>query len=286
MTTRWALGLSYDGSRYLGWQRQSDHQGPTVQGTLEKALGRLANHASCPCPSVVAAGRTDTGVHALMQVVHWDAPCDRPSFSWVRGINAFLPSDVAIQWASPVSPDFHARHQAKRRRYVYVLLESPVRPALETHRVGWVFTPLNPIRMEQAAQQLIGEHDFSAFRSIQCQAKNPVRHLHRLDIARHGPYWSFVFEANAFLHHMVRNLMGALIYIGQDRRPLSWLGEVLQARNRALAAPTFSAAGLYFIGPVYDAHWGLPTRTAAFDWLPCPLVLSDSLTVHDASSFC
>jgi tRNA pseudouridine38-40 synthase len=275
MTTRWALGLSYDGSRYLGWQRQSTDQGPTVQGTLENALNRLANQPSYPCPSVVAAGRTDTGVHALMQVVHWDAPCDRPASSWVRGTNAFLPSDMAIQWALPVSNDFHARHQAKRRRYVYILLESPVRPALESHRVGWVFTPLDRKLMEQAAQCLVGEHDFSAFRSIQCQAKTPIRSLYRLEIMRQGPYWSFIFEANAFLHHMVRNLMGALIYIGQGRYALSWLHEVLQSRDRALAAPTFSPAGLYFMGPVYDVHWGLPTRTAAFDWLPCPLLLSE-----------
>jgi tRNA pseudouridine38-40 synthase len=265
---RWALGLSYDGCAYRGWQSQGPHQGPTLQETLENALGRFLGPLELPLP-VCAAGRTDAGVHALMQVVHLDTTHERAAFSWVRGVNAFLPAHMAVQWAVPVNEDFHARHGARRRRYVYVLLESPVRPALETGRVGWVFTPLNGQAMRQAAQFLIGEHDFSAFRSVQCQAQTPVRTLYRLDITRQGGYWSFEFEGNAFLHHMVRNLMGSLIHVGQGRRPPAWMAEVLEKRNRSLAAPTFSPAGLYFAGPLYEAHWGLPTRTPAFDGLPC-----------------
>ena len=260
---RWALGVAYDGRSYHGWQSQPD--GHTVQDVLEVALGRLAAGDRI---STVCAGRTDTGVHALMQVVHFDTEVARDPSAWVRGVNRWLPGDVAVQWARAVPRDFHCRANALSRRYTYVLLESAVRPALESGRAGWVFQPLQLEPMQQASRALIGEHDFSSFRAAECQALSPIKHLHRLEIQQRGAYWRFDFEANAFLHHMIRNIMGCLIAIGQGRRPPTWMTEVLLARSRLAAAPTFSADGLYFLGPRYDKRWGLPERTVAYDWLP------------------
>lgn len=260
---RIALGISYLGTAYQGWQSQPG--GHTVQDHLERAL---ATFADVPALATLCAGRTDAGVHGLNQVVHFDAPVSRPMFSWVRGVNRYLPGDIAVQWAREVPPTFHARNSARARRYTYVLLESPVRPSVEAGRVGWVFRPLALEPMQQAALALLGEHDFSAFRAAQCQAASPVKTLYRLDIRRCGAYWRFDFEANAFLHHMIRNIMGCLIAIGQGLKPPAWMREVLQARRRDLAAPTFAPDGLYFLGPRYDAQLGLPERTAAFDWLP------------------
>lgn len=267
---RIALGITYNGQAYDGWQSQPS--GRTVQDRLEDALARFAGSAS-PRPSTLCAGRTDAGVHGLMQVVHFDTDVEREDFSWVRGTNAHLPADVAVQWARRVPPAFHARASASARRYAYVLLESPVRPSVEAGRVGWVFRPLSLAAMREAAAHLIGEHDFTSFRASACQAPSPVKDLRRIDIRRKGQpdgsaYWRFEFEANAFLHHMIRNLMGSLITVGQGLQPPSWMAAVLAARSRDAASPTFSPAGLYFLGPVYDPAWGLPTRTAAFDWLP------------------
>ncbi len=218
------------------------------------------------------AGRTDAGVHALMQVVHFDTSLQRETQSWVRGTNAFLPRDIAVQWARPVPDSFHARGSAVARRYAYVVLESAVRPSVEFGRVGWVYRPLDGPAMRAAAEHLLGEHDFSSFRAAQCQAKTPIKTLQRVAITQRSgdsqSYWRFEFEANAFLHHMIRNLMGCLIAIGQGDRPPSWLAEVLAARRRDAAAPTFSPDGLYFLGPVYEDHHGLPNRTPAYDWLP------------------
>lgn len=259
---RLALGVAYRGTRYCGWQRQPDP--PTVQQALEDALSAFA---ATPV-ATVCAGRTDTGVHACNQVVHLDAPVSREPFSWVRGTNRFLPDDVAVQWCQPVAADFHARRSAFSRRYRYVLREAAVRPALEAGLAGWVFTPLDEARLNAAAAAVCGTHDFSAFRAAQCQALSPVKTLHRIDIARQGHFWRFDFEANAFLHHMVRNLMGSLLAVGSGRRPVEWIAEVLAARDRALAAPTFSADGLYFLGPRYDARHGLPERTPVMDWMP------------------
>lgn len=259
---RLALGVSYRGVAYCGWQRQpTDH---TVQGCVEKALSCFADRPV----EVTCAGRTDTGVHALNQVVHFDTDLDREIVSWVRGTNRYLPSDIAIQWCTPVADDFHARFSARGRRYTYVLRESPVRPALEAGLVGWVFRPLDGLAMQQAAQMLLGEHDFSAFRSSQCQALSPVKQLKRLDITRSGAYWRFDFDASAFLHHMVRNIMGCLLAIGNGSRPASWMSEVLESRNRQFAAPTFTADGLYFAGPYYEPRHDIPARTPAHDWLP------------------
>lgn len=263
---RIALGISYGGSAYEGWQSQLS--GKTVQDKLELALGKFAARPV----RTLCAGRTDAGVHALMQVVHFDAPVQRDNSSWVRGTNAFLPSDIAVQWARQVPDEFHCRGSAIARRYAYVVLESPVRPSVEAGRVGWVYRPLDGEAMRQAIEYLVGEHDFSSFRAAQCQAKSPVKTISRIEISRRAAsgsaYWRFEFEANAFLHHMIRNIMGCLLAIGQGNHPPEWMAEVITARRRDVAAPTFSPSGLYFLGPVYEDRYDLPTRTAAYDWLP------------------
>ena len=260
---RLALGISYNGQAYQGWQSQSS--GLTVQDKLEIALGKFTAQARI---STLCAGRTDAGVHGLMQVVHLDTPFERDPASWVRGTNTHLPRDIAVQLAQPVPDAFHCRASAISRRYAYILLESPVRPSVDAGRVGWVYRALNLVAMQEAAAYLAGEHDFSSFRASSCQALSPVKNLHRIDINQRGAYWRFEFEANAFLHHMIRNIMGCLIAIGQGKHPPIWILEVLAARDRIVAAPTFSPDGLYFLGPRYEAHWGLPDRTVAYDWLP------------------
>ena len=261
---RLALGVTYSGTAYEGWQSQ--RSGNTVQDRLELALAKF-----CTQPvRINCAGRTDAGVHGLMQVVHFDTPLERETASWVRGTNAFLPPDIAVQWASVVPDEFHSRGSATARRYAYVVLESPVRPSVEAGRVGWVYRPLDGEKMRQSARYLLGEHDFSSFRAAQCQAKSPVKTVQRVDIT-HKPgssYWYFEFEANAFLHHMIRNIMGCLVAVGQGLEKPEWMAEVLAARRRDAAAPTFSPDGLYFLGPVYPAKYDLPHRTAGYDWLP------------------
>jgi tRNA pseudouridine38-40 synthase len=253
--------VAYDGRAYHGWQSQPD--GLTVQDCLEAALSAFADQPV----STVCAGRTDAGVHAFNQVVHLDAPVARDLFSWVRGTNRYLGSDIAVQWCREVSADFHARNSARGRRYRYLLLESPVRPALEAGRCGWMFRPLDGVAMQRAAAHLLGEHDFSAFRAAACQARTPVKTLRQLDITRRGAYWRFDFEASAFLHHMVRNIMGCLVVVGTGTRQPDWMAEVLASRSREAAAPTFAPDGLYFVGPHYDAPHGLPEHTPAMDWM-------------------
>lgn len=259
---RIALGLSYNGTAYEGWQSQLS--GNTVQDRLEKALGKFAAQPL----RTLCAGRTDAGVHALMQVVHFDTPLQRELSSWVRGTNAFLPRDIAVQWAREVPAEFHCRGSATSRRYAYVLLESPVRPSVEAGRVGWVYRPMDPAAIRAAITHLLGEHDFSSFRAAQCQAKSPVKTISRIEVSQRAGYWRFEFEANAFLHHMIRNIMGCLVAVGQGQHPPDWLAEVLAARRRDVAAPTFSPDGLYFLGPRYETRYCLPERTAAYDWLP------------------
>ena len=268
-TRRVALGVSYRGTNYKGWQSQPG--GGTVQDALEAAL---AAFAVAPV-KVLCAGRTDAGVHGINQVVHLDTTLDRAPFSWVRGTNAFLPPDIAVQWAKEVTPDFHARNSAQGRRYAYVLLETAVRPAIESGQVGWVFRPLDLAAMEQAAACLIGVHDFSSFRSAQCQSPTPIKELREIRIRRcrgggggTSAYWRFDFEGKAFLHHMIRNIMGCLITVGTGTQPPSWMRQVLEARNRQVAAPTFSPDGLYFLGPRYDPAWDLPTEVPGMTWLP------------------
>ena len=259
---RVALGVSYRGQAYQGWQSQPG--GNTVQDKLELALSRFADDKL----RVICAGRTDTGVHALNQVVHLDTAIEREPFSWVRGTNRYLPADIAVQWAQPMPEAFHARFSAQGRRYVYVLRESPVRPAVEAGSVGWSLRALDASAMRSAAGLLLGEHDYSAFRSAECQAASPVKTIRTIAITRRGAYWRFEFDANAFLHHMVRNLMGCLLAVGSGARAESWLLEVLKSKDRRLAAATFPADGLYFIGPYYDAAHAIPNQPIALDWLP------------------
>jgi tRNA pseudouridine38-40 synthase len=253
---RIALGIEYDGSRFLGWQTQPG--GGAVQDALEPALSGIAGEPL----SVTCAGRTDRGVHARGQVVHFDTQAARPESAWVRGVNAMLPESVAVLWSREVADDFHARFGARARTYRYVLLNRPVRPALGARHVGWFHVPLDVEAMRRAASHLAGEHDFSAFRSSECQAKSPVRTLHALDIERRGDRVDFVVRANAFLHHMVRNLVGTLVYVGKGKHPPQWAREVLESRDRARAAPTFAAEGLYLEKVEYEPRWNLPAQAA------------------------
>ena len=262
---RIALGVQYDGSPWSGYQKQLDKN--TVQDRLEIALrefGRGDFATTC-------AGRTDTGVHALEQVVHFDTDLTRDMQSWVRGVNAFLPDSIAVRWASeiPFDPEheFHARFSARARTYHYVLYNNPVRSPLLVGRAGWTFRPLDLERMREAAQHLVGVHDFSAFRSSQCQAKSPIKQMHEVSVERRGEALVFTLRANAFLHHMVRNLIGSLIYVGNGRHEPSWLADVLAGRDRNDAAPTFMPDGLYLAKIDYDPKWGLPQEaTSPLPW--------------------
>jgi tRNA pseudouridine38-40 synthase len=267
---RIVLGVQYDGTHWHGWQTQPD--GHTVQDRLEFALEQFARQ-----PIVTTcAGRTDTGVHALEQVVHFDTDLDREMFSWVRGVNAFLPSSIAVRWACevPRSPedksedDFHARFSARARTYHYVLYNHPVRSPLLAGRAGWVFRPLDVDAMRKAAGHLVGTHDFSAFRAAECQAKTPVKTMYSIDIERRGDLIVFTLRATAFLHHMVRNIVGSLILAGNGNQPPEWMKQVLEGRDRSLAAPTFMPDGLYLARIEYDAGWQLPQESkSAIPWL-------------------
>lgn len=263
---RYALGIEYDGSAFNGWQSQPD--GRTVQDALEAALSAVAATEV----RVHCAGRTDAGVHALCQVVHFDTAAERPDSAWVRGVNANLPDTVAVRWAQAVNEDFHARFAATGRRYRYVLLNRPQRPALWTHYAGWHHLPLDVEAIQKAAQYFVGEHDFSAFRAAECQAKSPIKTLYRADVQRQGDWVVFDFHANAFLHHMVRNLVGTLVYVGKGAHAPEWAREVLDSKRRTAAAPTFSPAGLYFAGVDYDPAFGLADKITACGDLPLALV--------------
>lgn len=248
-----ALGVEYDGASHCGWQSQPS--GCAVQDILQTALGTIAG---API-GVHAAGRTDSGVHASNQVVHFETGAERPKTAWVRGVNALLPSSVRVQWAAEVAADFHARFSARRRRYRYLIYNAPVASALLYAKAGWFHAPLDVAAMQYAAKGLIGQHDFSSFRAAECQARSPVKQLERLAIERRGNIVLLDFGADAFLHHMVRNIVGALVYVGAGRQPAEWIGTLLRARNRTLAAPTFDAAGLYLTGVDYPPECALPT---------------------------
>ncbi|HXH04075.1 MAG TPA: tRNA pseudouridine(38-40) synthase TruA [Candidatus Competibacteraceae bacterium] len=254
---RIALGVEYDGTAFHGWQSQSGGV-RTVQDCLELALSRIADHSV----HVACAGRTDAGVHALAQVVHFDTTARRPERAWVMGGNTHLPGDVRILWARPVAADFHARFSALARSYRYLILNAPQRSALMRHRASWHYRPLDVERMALAARDLLGEHDFSAFRGIDCQAKSPVRTVYRLELARHGDYVLLEAEANAFLHHMVRNLAGVLMAIGEGSRPVKWARQVLESRDRCQGGITAPPQGLYLSGVRYLPHYGLPAAAA------------------------
>lgn len=249
---RIALGLEYNGMSFCGWQSQVNGCG--VQDALGAAISTVAGEPI----QVHAAGRTDTGVHAAFQVAHFDTLATRPISAWVRGVNSHLPAGVAVLWAQQVGDDFHARFAAIERGYRYVMLNHPVRPGLNNGLVGWHFRPLDELAMNQAASYLLGEHDFSAFRAAECQAKSPIKILHHAHVVRRGDFLVCDFRANAFLHHMIRNIMGGLVQVGIGARPPEWLAEVLQARDRTLAAPTFDAAGLYLCYIRYPSHFALP----------------------------
>jgi tRNA pseudouridine38-40 synthase len=225
-----------------------------VQDAVESALARIAAHAI----SVTAAGRTDRGVHAREQVAHFDTDAARAQSAWVRGANAFLPDTIAVLWAREVTAEFHARYSALSRTYRYALLNRPVRPALGAAHLGWFHAPLDVEAMRRAARALLGEHDFSAFRAAECQAKTPVRCVHSIEIERSGERIDFLVRANAFLQHMVRNIVGSLVYVGAGRQPATWMRELLESRERSKAAPTFAAEGLYLERIEYASHWGLP----------------------------
>ncbi len=263
---RIALGLQYDGAPWHGWQTQPD--GHTVQDRLEAALQRFVGARI----DTVCAGRTDAGVHALGQVVHFDAAVERDMFSWVRGVNAFLPPSIKVRWACETMPDasggqFHARFSARSRTYHYLLHNHAAPSPLLAGRAGWTFRPLDLAAMREAAGLLRGTHDFSAFRAAECQARSPVRTLERLDIASRGELITFTLSANAFLHHMVRNIVGALVAVGNGKQAPAWLGEVLAGRDRSRAAPTFMPDGLYLASVDYDAAWGLPQDAGQVFWM-------------------
>jgi len=252
MQQRIALGIEYNGSRYCGWQYQ-DHS-PSVQEKVEQALSKVANHPV----RVSCAGRTDTGVHALGQVVHFDTQAIREDYAWMLGGNANLPDDITVLWAKPVSADFHARFSAIRRQYRYVIFNRSQRPAILAKRVSWEYRPLQLDRMTQAAEYLVGEHDFSSYRALACQAKSPVRTLHRLDIQHYGDIVTLDLEANGFLHHMVRNIAGVLMKIGAGEAEPIWAQEVLEQRDRTQGGVTASPHGLYFVAACYPEHFSIP----------------------------
>ncbi len=259
---RIAIGVQYDGTAWHGYQKQDG--GHTVQDQLELALERFATVKL----ATTCAGRTDTGVHALEQVVHFDTELDREPHSWVRGVNAFLPPSIGVRWAKeivsdPEGDEFHARFSARARTYHYVLYNNPTRSPLLEGRAGFCFRPLDVERMQAAVAPLLGWHDFTAFRAAQCQAKSPVKLMQEIKIERRGELVVFTVTANAFLHHMVRNLVGSLVYVGTGRQPPEWLGQVLEARDRHQAAPTFMPDGLYLARIDYDPKWQLPLETTS-----------------------
>jgi tRNA pseudouridine38-40 synthase len=249
---RIALGIEYAGDAFEGWQSQS--HGRTVQDAIERALAIVAGE---PVRTQVA-GRTDTGVHATAQVAHFDTCAKRPITAWVRGANTHLPAAVRILWATEVDDKFHARFLAYERCYRYLLYNAPVRPAVLAGRAGWVHLPLDEAKMAAAATQLLGWHDFSAFRAASCQAKTPLKLMSEASVTRAGRMLVFDFRANGFLHHMVRKLVGALVYVGKGTQPPQWVGELLESRDRTLAGPTFAPDGLYLCGVSYPPHWSLP----------------------------
>ncbi|MFK7975765.1 MAG: tRNA pseudouridine(38-40) synthase TruA [Halioglobus sp.] len=252
--TRFACCIEYDGSHYNGWQSQPHEGVRTVQDTLEVALASIAGESI----RVHCAGRTDTGVHGTGQIVHFEAAVARSCKAWMFGGNTALPRDVRIHWVVTVPTEFHSRFSAQSRRYRYVIANTLVRPALLRNQVAWHRRPLDAPTMHLAAQQLLGEQDFSAFRAAACQASSPMRNVHCVSVARHSDYVVIDIQANAFLHHMVRNIAGALIAVGEGREHEGWIGELLLGKDRAAAADTASAAGLYLVEIVYPEQFSIP----------------------------
>ncbi len=261
---RYALGVEYDGSGFLGWQRLSkpgiaDHA--SVQSALEVALSFVANGPI----DTVCAGRTDAGVHAQCQVVHFDSEVRRDPRGWMLGATSHLPPAVCVRWCQPMPDDFHARFSAVARRYRYRILNRTIRPALGRQYLGWERQPLDAEAMHRAAQALLGENDFNAFRTVHCQAPHARRNLQSIVVRRHGEEVAIEVQANAFLHHMVRNIVGSLLLIGRGERPEAWLAELLAGRDRTVAGPTAPPDGLMFISPLYPARWQLPAEVSCAD---------------------
>lgn len=253
---RIALGLEYLGAAFSGWQTQQGMR--TVQQAVEAALSRVADHSV----KIICAGRTDTGVHATGQVIHFDTSAARSVRSWVLGTNSNLPTDVAVAWARPVAEDFNARFSATSRRYRYLILNRGVRSAVLRAQVTWERQPLDEQRMQEAASCLLGEHDFTSFRALACQARNPTRAVYEIKVSRSADYVYIDVHANAFLYHMVRNIAGALMTIGVGERAPTWAAELLQARDRAQGGITAPAAGLYFVHVSYPERFGLTGKFA------------------------
>ncbi len=261
---RIALVVEYDGSQYHGWQAQTGLH--TVQQALESALSKVAD---CDI-SVVCAGRTDTGVHATNQVVHFDCDKARSMRSWIYGTNSFLPKNICVKWGKEVSEEFHARYSATARRYRYVIYNGAIRPALLRSNVTWQYRQLDHRLMHQAAQFLLGENDFTSFRSVECQSHTPMRNIHNLEVTRCGDLIVIDVTANAFLHHMVRNIAGVLIAIGSGKHPVLWVEEVLQAKDRRLGAETAPSYGLYLVQVTYPKQFTIaqPAPGPLFLWEP------------------
>ncbi|RUO25205.1 tRNA pseudouridine(38-40) synthase TruA [Aliidiomarina minuta] len=249
---RIALGIEYSGQNYHGWQRQQGM--PTVQGKLEKALSQIANHPV----DVICAGRTDAGVHATGQVVHFDVDCQRAEPAWTIGVNSNLPSDISVRWMHEVDADFDARFSASARRYRYIIYDSPTRPGIFPFGVTHSYHALDVEVMQAAAPALLGEHDFSAFRAAHCQANTPFRNVQEISVTRMGYYIVIEVKANAFLHHMVRNIVGSLIVIGKKEQQPDWLSELLAGKDRKLAAATAKPHGLYLVDVSYPEKFALP----------------------------
>ena len=271
---RIALGLQYDGAPYSGWQTQTS--GATLQDHIEHALAQFMGEGVQEPVKTITAGRTDTGVHALGQVIHFDTDLVRPDSAWVKGVNAFLPITIAVQWAKPVPDHFDARYLAFERSYCYALFTGSFAPPLLHGKVGfWPVSSqkgLNVPAMQAAAECLVGEHDFSSFRSSECQSHTPVKTLYQVAIVENGPWVYFVFRGNAFLHHMVRNLVGSLLLVGSGKETPDWMNQVLQAKNRAMAGPTFMADGLYLLRVGYPEHFEIPEPQLASSCLPRDLL--------------
>lgn len=257
--TRYALGIEYDGGEFLGWQRLSK-PGEADPGSLQAALEQALSFVADARIDTVCAGRTDAGVHAACQVAHFDSDAAREPRGWMLGVTSRLPPAMCVRWCVPVADDFHARFSARARRYRYRLLNRPVRPALQRQYLAWERRPLDADAMHRAGQALLGEQDFSAFRTVHCQAPHARRDMQAIDVRREGEQVVFELQANAFLHHMVRNIVGSLLEVGAGERPEAWIGEVLQGRDRTLAGPTAPAEGLVFLGPRYGPEWGLPAE--------------------------
>lgn len=249
---RIALGIEYDGANYYGWQRQKDVN--SVQAELEKALSNIANHTV----SVVCAGRTDSGVHGTGQVVHFETDSVRQVSAWTLGVNAKLPDDITVRWVKDVDESFHARFSATARRYRYIIYNHAYRPGILNKGLSHYHGHLDADKMHQAAQHLIGKQDFTSFRALHCQANSPIRTIEYINISRHNDFIVIDIKANAFLHHMVRNIAGSLIEIGHGKQPVDWLATLLTYKDRARAAATAKPGGLYLVEVDYPEQYHLP----------------------------